>query len=164
MFGLTKWNTAFPQNLLPTVIEEMEQTMEKSLGSRIHFPIEIRFVKGDVHAGSVPPRAGTAPTSPWLICIKRCFIKNTSRRWNKFSSATTAPHWGKMHHLGAVSSASFIPAGRASNKFATNSDPDGLFLNPHLRRILGLSAPHQKKTGRSSARFYPFTLLPPAPR
>ena len=44
------------------------------------------------------------------------------------------PHWGKLHSLGAATSRLY-PQWERFQAVRQRLDPDGRFLNPHLRRL-----------------------------
>ncbi|GGA40013.1 FAD-binding oxidoreductase [Kroppenstedtia guangzhouensis] len=127
---------SIPAESLPTVIEEMKQTMEKRRFP-VHFPIEIRFVKGDDIWLSPAFGRDSAfvavhmykgmPYKEYFQAMEQIFLRHDGR-----------PHWGKMHHLGADELCKLYPRWQDFQRIRRKLDPDGLFLNPHLRRIFGL--------------------------
>jgi len=51
------------------------------------------------------------------------------------------PHWGKMHTRTAEDLAGLYPMWERFLDVRRRMDPAGLFLNDHLRALLGLSKP-----------------------
>jgi FAD/FMN-containing dehydrogenase len=47
------------------------------------------------------------------------------------------PHWGKMHPLGAQEFEALYPRFPQVAALRREVDPEGLFLNDHLRSVLG---------------------------
>ena len=47
------------------------------------------------------------------------------------------PHWGKLHFFDADQLADVLPRFNDFKEIRARFDPDGIFLNPHLRSILG---------------------------
>ncbi|MFD1395205.1 D-arabinono-1,4-lactone oxidase [Kroppenstedtia eburnea] len=127
---------SIPAESLPAVIEEMKQTMEKNRFP-VHFPIEIRFVKGDDIWLSPAFGRDSAyvavhmykgmPHQEYFQAMEQIFLRHDGR-----------PHWGKMHHLGADQLCKLYPRWQDFRQIRRWLDPDGLFLNPYLRRIFGL--------------------------
>jgi FAD/FMN-containing dehydrogenase len=133
--------------------EEMEYSLPleslgpalRALGSafvrerfQTHFPVEVRWVRGDdlwlspahgrdsafvaVHVG-----AGVDPT-PCFTAVERIFLDHGGR-----------PHWGKRHGLGAEELRRLYPRWDDFTRLRAQLDPDGIFLNPHLRRVFGVA-------------------------
>lgn len=48
------------------------------------------------------------------------------------------PHWGKKHYLTAKELAPLYPELSRYLEIRKNMDPDGLFLNHHVKQLLGL--------------------------
>ncbi len=61
-----------------------------------------------------------------------------------FEAHDGRPHWGKAHTATAASLAARYPEWRAAASFRAKLDPDGVFSNDYIRRVLG-------GTGRSAA-------------
>lgn len=47
------------------------------------------------------------------------------------------PHWGKLHTLGADDFAALYPRWTDFLKVRRALDPEGIFLNDHLRHVFG---------------------------
>jgi L-gulono-1,4-lactone dehydrogenase len=52
-------------------------------------------------------------------------------------AAEGRPHWGKMHRLGAAELAERYPRYADFAALRAALDPDGVFANPYLDRVLG---------------------------
>ena len=50
------------------------------------------------------------------------------------------PHWGKLHSLTARELAPLYPRWEHFQTVRAGMDPEGMFLNPYLRDILGVAA------------------------
>ncbi len=72
----------------------------------------------------MPPRASTTPP--------------TSRPWRRWCVAHGGrPHWGKLHSLDADRLALLHPLFDEFLALRDRLDPDRLFTNAYLRRVLG---------------------------
>lgn len=103
---------------------------------KIHFPIENRVVKGD--DAYLSPAFGR--DSAYIAC--HVYHK---KDWKPYFAALEAiflahggrPHWGKMHTLEAGQLAERYPMFESFLQHRQAQDPDGVFLNDYLRRLLG---------------------------
>ncbi|MFD1426552.1 FAD-linked oxidoreductase [Kroppenstedtia sanguinis] len=121
---------------LPAVIEEMKQALEENQ-FQVHFPIEIRFVKGDDIWLS--PAYGRDSAFVAVHMYKGMAYKEYFQAMEHiFLRHEGRPHWGKMHHLGADELSKLYPHWHDFQHIRHQLDPDGRFLNPYLRRIFGL--------------------------
>jgi FAD-linked oxidoreductase len=103
----------------------------------VNFPIEYRWVKGD---------------SIWLSpdygrdSVHLSVHQFQGMPWRPFFDAAEAilrnhggrPHWGKWHSLGARELEKLYPRWDDFLALREQLDPEGRFLNPHLRRLFGL--------------------------
>ena len=58
-----------------------------------------------------------------------------------FVAVAGRPHWGKLHTLDATRLASLYPRLDDAVRVRSRVDPDGLFVNPYLERVLGPATP-----------------------
>lgn len=103
----------------------------------VFFPVECRFVKGDdIWLSPAYGRDSAyiavhvyAPTehNPYFKEAEELFMRYGGR-----------PHWGKMHTRTAVNLAAAYPKWEDFLNLRAEMDPQKLFLNPYLERILGV--------------------------
>jgi len=107
-----------------------------------------RGVQRGVSRGGSLRRRGRIPLSPAngrdavFIAVHR-YHKKPYRETFKacqevFRDYDGRPHWGKMHFLSADELRGMYPEWDAFLDVRENLDPDGVFLNDHLRGVFGL--------------------------
>ena len=100
------------------------------------FPIEYRTVAADDIWLSPFYQRKTA-----TIAVHQYFRVNTSRLFDMcesiFRSVEGRPHWGKRHTRTADELVDIYPKFNEFRALREKLDPDGKFLNPHLRSIFG---------------------------
>lgn len=103
----------------------------------VNFPLEIRFVAAD----DIPlsPAYGRAsayiaahmykgmPHAAYFAALTEIFDHYGGR-----------PHWGKIHHKTAADFAKLYPEWQVFQDARRRLDPQGLFLNAHLRQVFGV--------------------------
>lgn len=104
-----------------------------------YFPIEFRYVKGDDIWMSMFQGRETCSISihqsheldyqAYFSQIEPIFLKYGGR-----------PHWGKLHHLGHRQLAALYPHMKDFLDVRAALDPQGKFLNEHLRSVLGVGS------------------------
>lgn len=105
----------------------------------VHFPIEVRWVKGDAawlspHYGrdaiaiSLHQYVGMAYEDYFAAC-EAIFRRYGGR-----------PHWGKLHSLTQADFPMLYPEWDAFQLVRRRLDPKGMFANDHLRTMLGPAA------------------------
>jgi L-gulono-1,4-lactone dehydrogenase len=67
------------------------------------------------------------PHKPYFAAAERIFARRGGR-----------PHWGKLHALSAAQLRPRYPRFDDFLAVRAELDPDGVLLNAHLRRVLGL--------------------------
>jgi len=100
------------------------------------YPIEYRFTAGD--SGWISPFykqdsitlsvSGEPGTDYWE------YLKDVDTILRQYGSR---PHWGKLHFLGAEDVAALYPRSGDFRALRTKVDPEGRFLNDHLRQLFG---------------------------
>lgn len=103
----------------------------------IHFPLENRFVKGDDIYLSPAHKRNSAYIAchvykgkeykPYFTALEEIFMAYDGR-----------PHWGKMHTRTADYFRKVYPEMQTFLHYRLQHDPKGLFLNPHVKEILGI--------------------------
>ncbi|MBO1317859.1 D-arabinono-1,4-lactone oxidase [Acanthopleuribacter pedis] len=125
-----------PRECFPDVVAEIRKlTAERKF--RVHFPLECRFAAPDNIWLSPGYQRETAyiavhmyrnmPWQEYFHAIEKIFLKYEGR-----------PHWGKWHSLTGKQLAERYPKWSEFQGFRKELDPNGLFLNPHLRRLMDL--------------------------
>jgi FAD-linked oxidoreductase len=125
-----------PLEKFQEVFNEMRQSIRKN-NFKTLFPIEIRFVKKDplwlspaFERDSVYFAVHTYITEdyrPYFDAMEAIFKRHGGR-----------PHWGKWHSLKEPTFAQIYPKFENFKKIRTELDPQGIFLNPHLKEIFGV--------------------------
>jgi FAD/FMN-containing dehydrogenase len=105
---------------------------------QVHFPIECRFVRADDILLS--PASGRDSAYIAVHMYKgmdyRAYFEAAEEILRAYGGR---PHWGKMHSLTARDLRPLYPHWGDFQAARRQLDPDGLFLNPYLRTILGES-------------------------
>jgi FAD-linked oxidoreductase len=117
------------------VLREIDRWIRKH-DIAVCFPLEFRFVRGDdIHLSPAYGRDSAfiavhmyvgMDYKKYFEGIERIFLAYDGR-----------PHWGKMHTLDATQLASQYPKWDEFQAIRRKLDPQGLFLNPYLRRLFG---------------------------
>ncbi len=126
-----------PAEMGPQCLREILQTIKKQ-NIPVIFPIEARYIKGDdVWLSPFYKRDGFAISchnfhdkdyKKYFAAIEPIFWKYDGR-----------PHWGKIHTLKAAEFAARYERFNDFLRVRKEMDPQGLFLNDHLRSTLGIS-------------------------
>ncbi|MEI2300726.1 D-arabinono-1,4-lactone oxidase [Ensifer sp. MJa1] len=100
------------------------------------YPIEYRFTAGDT--GWISPFyeqdsitlsvSGEPGTDYWE------YLKDVDTILRQYGSR---PHWGKLHFLGAEDVTALYPRAGEFRALRARIDPEGRFLNDHLRQLFG---------------------------
>lgn len=124
---------AVPLESLPDVLDEVRRTIDRHR-AWVSFPMEIRAAKGDDVALSTAYGRDSA-----YIAVHR-YYREDYREYFKllepiFLAAGGRPHWGKLHTLGAEQLRERYPLFDDVAELRRRVDPDGVFLNDHLRDL-----------------------------
>lgn len=124
---------AVPLESLPEVLDEVRRTIDRHR-AWVSFPMEIRAAKGDDVALSTAYGRDSA-----YIAVHR-YYREDYRDYFKllepiFLAAGGRPHWGKLHTLGAEQLRERYPLFDDVAELRRRVDPDGVFLNDHLRGL-----------------------------
>ena len=100
------------------------------------FPVEVRFAAADDLWLSTAHGRETAyvavhqylrlPYARYFAAVERIVAQVGGR-----------PHWGKMHWLEAEQLGALYPRFADAQRVRAEADPDGVFSNPYLDRLLG---------------------------
>ncbi|MFR9728044.1 D-arabinono-1,4-lactone oxidase [Saccharopolyspora sp. MS10] len=126
---------AIPLAELPAALGEL-RAAAATLDHPVMFPVEVRVAAADDIWLSTAHRRRTA-----YIAVHQ-FTGMPHRSWfDAFSSIADAvggrPHWGKMHRLTADRLRERYPRFDDFRALRAELDPEGLFDNPYLARVLG---------------------------
>ena len=123
----------------PVVLAEIREVMAREKFN-VHFPIECRFVHSDDIWLSPAYERESAyiaihmykgmPYERYFRAIEPIYQPYGGR-----------PHWGKMHTLDAATLATRYPHWDDFRRVRAALDPDGVFLNDYLRRLLDAGTP-----------------------
>jgi FAD-linked oxidoreductase len=126
-----------PAAQLPAVLAQMDRLI-RALKFKLHLPVEVRFVKADdiwlspsygrdsAFISVSAPRG--VPRDDYFAAMAEVFDRHDGR-----------PHWGKLHTKTAEDFAGLYPRFADFQRLRQQLDPRGLFLNPHLCAIFGVS-------------------------
>ncbi|MDO5659249.1 MAG: D-arabinono-1,4-lactone oxidase [Paracoccus sp. (in: a-proteobacteria)] len=125
-----------PVEAAPAALSEVIRVIERHF-PEVYFPMEIRltaaddlplspFYGRDCVSIAVHHEAGR-DFAPLLAAVEPIFLRHEGR-----------PHWGKLHSLTAPDLRPLYPLWDEAIEARRELDPDGRFLTPYLRRLLGL--------------------------
>ena len=126
---------ALPYEVIPEVVAELRQLYRRGDISST-YPVEVR---------------SAAPDTAWLasnhgratgyIAVHQHFRQDYRDYFARvepiFQAAGGRPHWGKLHTLSNTELAPMYPHWEDAVALRNQLDPDRIFTNPYLRRVLG---------------------------
>jgi len=120
--------------LVPALREVMQMVEDR--GFTISFPVEVRCTGSD----DIPLSTSTGRRSAYIAV----HMFKGSAYTEYFSAVETIlrkyegrPHWGKIHNLDASDISSLYPEYQRFIEVRNQLDPEGVFTNDYLRRVLG---------------------------
>ncbi|MFF5444264.1 D-arabinono-1,4-lactone oxidase [Streptomyces sp. NPDC012888] len=126
---------ALPRERVVPALRELKAVVDRS-GLRISFPVEVRTAPADDIVLSTASGRDTAyvavhmyrgtPYQAYFTAAERIFTAYEGR-----------PHWGKVHTRDAEYLAGVYPRFGEFTALRDRLDPDRLFANDYLRRVLG---------------------------
>lgn len=128
---------ALPLDAANDTLRQLERVLQ-ALDMRVHVPVEIRFVRGDDAWLSPHYRRDS-------ICISLPAYRDVvhagyyAAATELFDRVDGRPHWGSAHDKSADELRPLYPRFDDFCRLRAELDPHGLFLNPHLGRIFGVS-------------------------
>ncbi len=131
-FRESEW--ALPRAAMPHVLREIRTWVERS-GERLPFPVEVRFGAADEPWLSTAHGRETA----WVAVhqFHRMAHDRYFRAVQRIAGEVDGrPHWGKLHTLGADRLRELYPRFDDAAAVRRRVDPEGLFLNDYLCRVL----------------------------
>ncbi len=126
-----------PVEHFATVLEQVKASVQRHQ-TRVHFPVECRFVKGDDIWLSPAYQRDSAYIAvhmyrgmPYTDYFRQCeaIYQNYQGR----------PHWGKLHTLDHRTLAQLYPHWSDFLRVRSQLDPQGILLNDYLRELLGVT-------------------------
>lgn len=102
----------------------------------VHFPLELRFVKGDDIPLSPAYGRDTAFVAVHMYRGME-FERYFDGAESIFRNNQGRPHWGKMHGLAAKELSELYPLWDAFHEVRRRLDPRGVFMTPYLERLFG---------------------------
>jgi FAD-linked oxidoreductase len=126
---------AIPRADLPAVFAELA-TLPERIGEHISFPVECRVAPAD----DIPLSTASGRDSAYIAVH---VFRGTS--FDRYFGAVEAlmstvggrPHWGKLHNLTADTLRERYPRFEDFTAVRRQVDPDGVFRNAYLDRVLG---------------------------
>ncbi|KAJ6542696.1 D-arabinono-1,4-lactone oxidase-domain-containing protein [Mycena capillaripes] len=137
----TEW--ALPAARAAPCLRELGEWLEgearRSGGERPHFPIEVRFSKGD--GLWLSPSNGGETCWIGIVQYKPYNLPTRYRAlFATFESILAGhggrPHWAKAHHLDACATRALYPQFGRFLEVVREVDPDGIFRNEYIERHL----------------------------
>ena len=126
---------ALPADSGPDALRELRAWIEADR-TEVCVPVELRYVKGDDVFLSPSHRRDSAYVAvhayrgmefrPYFAAAEAIFRNHGGR-----------PHWGKLHTMRAPDLAARYPMWERFRAVRRRLDPEGLFLTPYLRSLLG---------------------------
>ncbi|HEY1390250.1 MAG TPA: D-arabinono-1,4-lactone oxidase [Ktedonobacterales bacterium] len=137
----------------PAVLAEIRAVMKREKFN-VHFPIECRFVHSDDIWLS--PAYGRESAYIAIHMYKGMPYERYFRAIEPiYQPYGGRPHWGKMHTLDAAALASRYPHWDDFRRVRAALDPNGVFLNDYLRRLLDADTPVAPAMGASTGESSP---------
>jgi L-gulonolactone oxidase len=126
---------AIPRADLPAVFRELAGLPER-IGEHISFPVEVRVAPAD----DIPLSTASGRDSAY-IAVHQFRGTRFDRYFNAVESLVGEvggrPHWGKLHNLGAEQLRARYPRFDDFLAVRRTVDPEGVFRNAYLDKVLG---------------------------
>ncbi len=121
-------------SLVPALREVMQMVEDR--GFLISFPVEVRCTGSD----DIPLSTSTGRRSAYIAVhmFKGCeYTEYFAAVETILRKHEGRPHWGKIHNLDASDISSLYPKYQRFIEVRNQLDPEGVFTNDYLRRVLG---------------------------
>ena len=121
-------------SLVPALREVMQMVEDR--GILISFPVEVRCTGSD----DIPLSTSTGRRSAYIAVhmFKGCeYTEYFAAVETILRKHEGRPHWGKIHNLDASDISSLYPEYQRFIEVRNQLDPEGVFTNDYLRRVLG---------------------------
>jgi FAD-linked oxidoreductase len=126
---------SIPRAAVPEALREVRKLIDDR-GWRISFPIEVRVAQADENWLSTAQGRDAG-----YIAVHRYFRDDPEEYFRAVEDVMKhhdgRPHWGKIHYRDAASLAETYPHHGDFVAVRDRLDPDRLFTNPYLDRVLG---------------------------
>lgn len=126
---------ALPREHIADALREIRALIDRN-GWRISFPVEVRFAAADQNWLSTAEGRATG-----YIAVHRYIRDDPHEYFRAVEDVMTRyngrPHWGKMHYLDASTLAGRYPHFAEFRAARDRLDPDRIFTNDYLDRVLG---------------------------
>lgn len=126
---------AVPLEAVPSVVREVGRMIDRH-GFRVSFPVEVRAAAADDLMLSTAHGRESG-----YIAVHRYWRELDTNYFREAEAILAAhdgrPHWGKMHTLGAEQLRARYPRFDDFVAARDRLDPDRVFANPYLTRVLG---------------------------
>ena len=127
---------AVPAELLPSAFAGLRKLVADNPRWRVSFPVEVRWAAADDRWLSTAYGQDTA-----YIAVHRYYREDPGEYFAAFEALMLAhggrPHWGKEHGLSAPGLAERYPLFDRFLQLRDRLDPDRVFANAYLDRVLG---------------------------
>jgi FAD-linked oxidoreductase len=127
---------AIPRAAIPDALREIRSLID-SRGWRISFPVEVRVAAADENWLSTASQRDSG-----YIAVHRYFRDDPEEYFRGVEQIMRGyqgrPHWGKIHYQNAESLAAVYPHHADFVAARDRLDPDRVFTNPYLDRVLGV--------------------------
>ena len=126
---------ALPAADVPEVLRSIDALIDDN-GWKISFPVEVRFAKADQLWLST-----ASGRESGYIAVHRYYRENHTEYFEAVEEIMNQhqgrPHWGKLHTQDAVSLAALYPRHGDFVALRDRLDPERMFSNAYLDRVLG---------------------------
>jgi L-gulono-1,4-lactone dehydrogenase len=126
---------AVPRAAVAEVVRAVRHRLERG-GERVSFPVEVRFAPADDIWLSTAYRRESA-----YVAVHQYHRLPCHRYFRAVAAIADAvggrPHWGKLHWLDAAALRTRYPRFDAFLRVRAALDPEGVFANAYLDRVLG---------------------------
>jgi FAD-linked oxidoreductase len=115
-------------------IKEMRESINAN-NFKVHFPIEVRFVKGDdIYLSPAYQRDSVYIAVHMYKGMEyKTYFDAMETIFKKYNGR---PHWGKMHTRTASELSQLYPMWGKFQEIRHQLDPEGLFMNDYLRKLM----------------------------
>jgi L-gulonolactone oxidase len=126
---------AIPREAVPEALQRVRRLVD-GLGTPISFPVEVRVTAAD----DIPLSTASGRATGYIaVHVYRgtpydAYFTGVETIMDDYGGR---PHWGKLHFQTAASLAGRYPRWGEFQAMRKRLDPDGVFTNPHLDRVLG---------------------------
>jgi FAD/FMN-containing dehydrogenase len=126
-----------PAEHMGEAIKEMRQAIEQERFA-VHFPLECRYVKQDDIWLSPAYERDSAFIAVHMYkgMPYEAYFSRMEQIFRRFGGR---PHWGKMHNMTAEHLHQVYPRLPDFLAIRAQLDPDGMFVNPYLSELFGLT-------------------------